>query len=540
MRQMAAQNAPLVKITPDWDAVGGDPQPKLTHAFADAQLPSTNISELVKAAPPGRINPALQNALESHAAHAASPSLIDDSKLAALGRLRQQLQQQNPSSSAPAVAPAEVLQHIDLSGGADASKPAGVDLHAGLTPVFPAPQPQKVVLDSNPGHQIQGAFANGNSSEAITLHDQNKLAQDYAKDANPYGSADNHPGFFGKLAHGASVYFGGPARRSWEEQGLVKQLDQRKIDQIMNDYRTAGTGKTQADTAEIAPDAESKRGLEGAQTANLESETAERANPSLQIHDTEDGTILINPKTGDAQHVTLDGQPVGPKLKLTESQPIMGPDGKPHTYMIDDKGNKKVDLGVHYEKPNAPSGPIFVTPEGKVERVAPGGTVEAGSMSPTQVGAGNAADVKQGKADAQATANAAKDYQLMQTLATHPSPTNDLAMVMHYIGATKPDSMGKLRLNQNEISLVMGTRSSMGDLEALAQKVQNGQMLTPEQRNNMLATMRILSQANQGPQNGAAAFRVKLSDAMSLPQNKGKSADEVRQDVQRHGGSVVD
>lgn len=42
------------------------------------------------------------------------------------------------------------------------------------------------------------------------------------------------------------------------------------------------------------------------------------------------------------------------------------------------------------------------------------------------------------------------------------------------------------------------------------------------------------------PAQGGGAFRVKLSDAMSLPQNRGKSADEVRQDVQRHGGSVVE
>jgi len=36
---------------------------------------------------------------------------------------------------------------------------------------------------------------------------------------------------------------------------------------------------------------------------------------------------------------------------LKESQPIIGPDGKPHTYMIDNSGNKVQDLGVHYEKP---------------------------------------------------------------------------------------------------------------------------------------------------------------------------------------------
>src|ERR1700733_6624151 len=70
------------------------------------------VSELAKSGPRDRINPSLQHAFESQAAQAASPGLIDDSKLASLGRLRQQLQQQYPSSSAPAAAPADVLQHI--------------------------------------------------------------------------------------------------------------------------------------------------------------------------------------------------------------------------------------------------------------------------------------------------------------------------------------------------------------------------------------------------------------------------------------------
>jgi hypothetical protein len=135
--------------------------------------------------------------------------------------------------------------------------------------------------------------------------------------------------------------------------------------------------------------------LQGAQTANLQSETAERANPSLQIHDTEDGPILVNPKTGDAQHVTLDGQPVGPKLKLTQSQPIMGPDGKPHTYMIDEKGNKKVDLGVHFEKPSESGMITMIAPDpntpggGIVQRLGAGAHITPGSQTAAGVNSMN-------------------------------------------------------------------------------------------------------------------------------------------------------
>ena len=37
----------------------------------------------------------------------------------------------------------------------------------------------------------------------------------------------------------------------------------------------------------------------------------------------------------------------------------------------------------------------------------------------------------------------------------------------------------------------------------------------------------------------ASSFKVKMSDAMALPQNKGKSEAEVEADVKKHGGEVV-
>ena len=110
--------------------------------------------------------------------------------------------------------------------------------------------------------------------------------------------------------------------------------------------------KTNAETPEVAPNAESTRNLQGAEAGHAEAETTALQNPSMIVHDTELGPIVINPKTGAAQRIDVDGQPVGPKLKLTQSQPIIDPkDGKPHTYMLDEKGNKVVDLGQHYERP---------------------------------------------------------------------------------------------------------------------------------------------------------------------------------------------
>jgi hypothetical protein len=73
-----------------------------------------------------------------------------------------------------------------------------------------------------------------------------------------------------------------------------------------------------------------------------------------------------------------------------------------------------------------------------------------------------------------------------------PSATNDYGLLMNFIGVTKPESLAKLRLNQNEVALATGTRGTLGDIDALVEKVKNGQMLTPGQRQDMLKTMGIV------------------------------------------------
>lgn len=125
--------------------------------------------------------------------------------------------------------------------------------------------------------------------------------------------------------------------------------------------------------------------------------------------------------------------------------------------------------------------------------VRPGQSVAANAITPSGASSINVKEAEATQAEQKARADAQKEYQLAQTLVAKPSPTNDLALVMRYIGATKPDSLGKLRLNQNEVNMVLGTRSLFGNLEALEEKVRNGQMLTPQQRKDMLNTMQILS-----------------------------------------------
>ena len=53
-----------------------------------------------------------------------------------------------------------------------------------------------------------------------------RLQQDEQKDLHPWGTEENHPGFWGKLGHVASVAAGIPDRRKYAEMGLADNLRQ--------------------------------------------------------------------------------------------------------------------------------------------------------------------------------------------------------------------------------------------------------------------------------------------------------------------------
>ena len=243
-----------------------------------------------------------------------------------------------------------------------------------------------------------------------------KLEKDYQADLHPWGSPENHPGTGGKVGHVFSQIGntlgdilapkvmaripGTQAYRQQEENGLEDRLN--KLAQLQSQIGEQGaqTSHLKEETAEMPGKAESEDGLQGAQVRHLndESEGLENPQPSFSIHDTEDGPLFVNNATGTAQHLTVDGVPVGPKIKLTQSQPIIGEDGKPHTYMLDEKGNKVTDLGIHYEHPitvntGEKEGQNFFVPDGnggtKMIRVKPGEPVPAGAQTAPGLNATN-------------------------------------------------------------------------------------------------------------------------------------------------------
>lgn len=239
------------------------------------------------------------------------------------------------------------LNTADAMGGPVAPDPATI---AAAMP----PQP-KVTQDQDPLHQREG-------------HLTNELNRDYEKDANPWGSPNNHPGIGGKIAHvlskvgniaggilAPSVMANIPGtdlNRRAEEQGLAHQIQEVTGEESRNAAQDATTAHTNAETPEVAPNAESSRALQGAQESNLESETSSRDNPkpSYEIHDTAAGPLFVNKATGTAQHLSVDGTPIGPKIQTKAVQLEIG--GKPHQVLVNEADGSLIkDLGETGEKP---------------------------------------------------------------------------------------------------------------------------------------------------------------------------------------------
>lgn len=118
------------------------------------------------------------------------------------------------------------------------------------------------------------------SPQDVAMHPAlSRLQKDEQKDADPWGSPDNHPGFMGKLGHALSVATGGPNRRQFEESGLEKSLQEMLNSQTGNEEKQANTEHINAETPEIAPNAESLRKYQGAETRHDQAETNVLDNP---------------------------------------------------------------------------------------------------------------------------------------------------------------------------------------------------------------------------------------------------------------------
>lgn len=161
-------------------------------------------------------------------------------------------------------------------------------LRASLTPLVPdepAPAPfapsdlagldQGAQLPSFPVPKVKGLFNPKTASpeELAEYPVVSRLRGDIAKDMSPWGTPENHPGFWGKLGHALSVASGGPDRREFQEMGLQKSLRELLGEQAKNEYQEAETGAIP-----------SRENLEGAQAneANARANALEHPTPKEQ------------------------------------------------------------------------------------------------------------------------------------------------------------------------------------------------------------------------------------------------------------------
>lgn len=167
--------------------------------------------------------------------------------------------------------PASVLAPVQMG---DSSAP----------PVFASSTPAIKLAPQPPTPQQQ-----------LINEDQQRLEKVRWAEQNPWGIPDNHPGKLGKLAHVFSTLGniagdvfapsvmeripGTQAHMQAEENGLTHRLNTEIGDQSQNQYRGAEQAHIEAETPEVAPNAESTRALQGAETGHTQAETEALKNP---------------------------------------------------------------------------------------------------------------------------------------------------------------------------------------------------------------------------------------------------------------------
>lgn len=171
-----------------------------------------------------------------------------------------------------------------------APEPGAISMNDGGLPAFPSTAQPKVALRP---FDPQTA-----SPQELAAHPLvSRLRADEAKDINPWGTSENHPGFFGKLGHALSVATGGPNRRMYEEMGLQKSLQDLLGEQSKNE-------------------------LEGAQTKNLESQIEERETPESKDNkpytiQTDEGVLQFDPEKSVWSPIQVNGETAMPYAKPT-------------------------------------------------------------------------------------------------------------------------------------------------------------------------------------------------------------------------------
>lgn len=346
-----------------------------------------------------------------------------------------------------------------------------------------------------------------------------KQMADLRKDENPYGSPENHPGFFGKLLHGLSVATGGPNRRAASEaerakeiQGIEKEKSAEQLQGAQAENAIATAAHTAAETPEIAPNAASLRNLQGATTEHLGAETEQIRNPQPNLATAYAHRVTeILAQGGDpsqdpiVQHIAdaitdIQRQPAprGFESKAIDvkGKPVMANFDPVKGKYYDPTSGAEIPNAIAYEKPPAVPGITVMVPGPNgtqtVQRLTPGQTITPGTQ---EVRAGLNAPrqdiLAHDKAYVQPAETVEKSYQMMNDAyneyenarrqgKTLPTGAQSMLALSTHLSTTFGNVKGA-RVTKDMIHEHLGARSIGDDALVAIQKLTNGDQLSPGQ-----------------------------------------------------------
>jgi hypothetical protein len=352
------------------------------------------------------------------------------------------------------------------------------------------------------------------------VRDQGELDKLNAPHMGQPGSS--HPGWGGKILHGLAeagniagnivapgtmslirgTDLNNNMRRSALNRDLndVNQEDLKDLSsQASTAKTTADTTKTNAETAGLPQEQTDKHGLSEATTrhTNDEANLLEHPLPQYEIHDTQSGPLFVNKVTGAAQHLSVDGHPIGPKIQTKTVQLQIG--GKPHQVLVNEADGTPIkDLGESGEKPpvtNINQGSWALEEDGSGKPVLFNSKTGLTKDAPNIQKPGTASKAN---APYQALIDEAAQAHQLADLAEAGNAPADVDLALSFFKTMRGAGGAGIRFTQAEQNLIMGARSTAGDIEGAAQKVLGGgQKFTPEQRNNILKVIDLHAQAAQ-------------------------------------------
>ncbi len=368
--------------------------------------------------------------------------------------------------------------------------------------------------------------------EPTPLHNQlshaaKRLGELQQKD-QPYDWSAHSP--LGKVAHvfskigniAGSIVAPGPMslipgtdlNRKTEEAQLGKQIEDISGQEATNREKSANAGHLEAETPQVAPNAESTRTYQGAETrhANALSAGEEQLNAmGAPLKNLYDHLVSQDVAAGKDPSQNPDITRVGDAIQYLQKQTApKALESKGGTWKGQQAfGNFHPDTGKYTDphtgeemvgfKPNEPASqmiPFMYNPQTNAPfRPSAGAPLPQGTMSLTQLGQGNEKDVQETQKTIGEVKSLSGVTSMMSQLARDNTGPSDFGIIMSFTGAVKPENVGKLRWQKAEQDYIEGLRSSYGDLEAWKNKIGSGQRLTDQEKQQMIHAVQVVQNA---------------------------------------------